>query len=659
MIHAPPEPLDEPIPGAHPLDWPGGESLLFAGEPFGPVRVPKDPAANLRWRRTLLERGRSEPSMRATLHALCSHPSADGIIFALNAFGWTYRQRIVLPDGRTVEAPPHAAHCPLITWPVQDAAIRFAEDRITRGTDFVVDKSRQMGATVLLTDVFAVRAAFRHDQHFHVLSMTEDLVDRENDPFSVFWKVRYFLKGLPTWLVPEPESVRLKINFPHTGSSIIGRSTTGRQGRGGALTAVMIDEMALIAESESMWVGYSQSTSCRIGNSTPFGPTFYSDLVQGGGVDVLDLPWWDHPEKGRGRTLVRDPETREVYVTSPFYERECERHGGRRTKAIAQELDRRHDEAGATFFDAWHLLRQRALAREPGQRLSIGWAGRATEDEGVRAICDGDRDIATLHDIETASGGPWRLWTPLHRTRGGIVRPPQNRTYTVGVDVSHGQGASNSVVSVFCVEIGAKVAELATANLNPHQLARQVAIAALWFGGGGDGLPIVAVEVNGPGATTLRQLSELGYPALWTREGRGAAGDRPARKFGWWSSPATKQLLLQEYRDALNTDRFRNPSAEALDEARKYVRYARGGIGPGRLEHESESARATHGDRVIADALAWYAARSASHVDPVEPEPEPDTPAELERVAEEMDTEGRSISARNWRRRRPWERNTT
>lgn len=46
-----------------------------------------------------------------------------------------------------------------------------------------------------------------------------------------------------------------------------------------------------------------------------------------------------------------------------------------------------------------------------------------------------------------------------------------------------------------------------------------------------------------------------------------------------------------------------NHSGEALDEALTYVYYTDGGLGPAEFTKESEAARLTHGDRVIADAL--------------------------------------------------------
>ena len=60
---------------------------------------------------------------------------------------------------------------------------------------------------------------------------------------------------------------------------------------------------------------------------------------------------------------------------------------------------------------------------------------------------------------------------------------------------------------------------------------------------------------------------------------------------------------MGDYRRALDHGTFINPSAIALNEAETYVYMPGGQIGPASLQEESASARKTHGDRVIADAL--------------------------------------------------------
>jgi len=64
-----------------------------------------------------------------------------------------------------------------------------------------------------------------------------------------------------------------------------------------------------------------------------------------------------------------------------------------------------------------------------------------------------------------------------------------------------------------------------------------------------------------------------------------------------------------------------NHSKEALDEALTYIYYQDGGLGPAEFIKESESARLTHGDRVIADALMLLGVEDAPASKSSEPMP--------------------------------------
>ena len=62
-----------------------------------------------------------------------------------------------------------------------------------------------------------------------------------------------------------------------------------------------------------------------------------------------------------------------------------------------------------------------------------------------------------------------------------------------------GTGSSNSVISVLDEDTGQKIAEFADAFTTPEELAWQVAMAGVWFGGA-NGRPLLIWETNGPGS---------------------------------------------------------------------------------------------------------------------------------------------------------------
>ena len=89
-------------------------------------------------------------------------------------------------------------------------------------------------------------------------------------------------------------------------------------------------------------------------------------------------------------------------------------------------------------------------------------------------------------------------------------------------------------------------------------------------------------------------------------------------KYGWWSTRDKKEQLLGILRRCYAHGGIINHSDLALTEALSYVYFDDGGLGPAELCKESEAAKLTHGDRVIADALTMLG---------VEDAPRPTTPA--------------------------------
>ena len=61
---------------------------------------------------------------------------------------------------------------------------------------------------------------------------------------------------------------------------------------------------------------------------------------------------------------------------------------------------------------------------------------------------------------------------------------------------------------------------------------------------------------------------------------------------------------MYAYDRKLATGAYINPSIKALQQARMYVHYETGGVGPAELTDVSNEERKEHGDIVIADALS-------------------------------------------------------
>ena len=98
------------------------------------------------------------------------------------------------------------------------------------------------------------------------------------------------------------------------------------------------------------------------------------------------------------------------------------------------------------------------------------------------------------------------------------------------------------------------------------------------------------------------------YPNIYFDRSSGTVAEKVGKRYGWRSSREKKAEGLGLLRRAYAHGGIINHSVESLDETLTYVHYDSGGIGPSELLEESSTARATHGDRVIADMLCLIGA---------------------------------------------------
>jgi hypothetical protein len=562
------------------------------------ITIPKTFNENLKWRRKIIAEAGMSEELQVQLRAAC-RVSAH---VWFNLFAYTFRPKYVGPDGKTVQAQGHEAVVPFITWRVQDEFITELQDAIETAHDVHIDKSRDMGASWLCLGVLHWFWQFRENMNFMELSRKEEYVDRKGEMDSLFEKHRFLHKWQPAWIRPR----RIKDNYMllgngDTGSVIIGESTNGDAGRGGRKHAILMDEFAAVDNAKKILAATADNTGCRIYNSTPAGPgTEFARIKKEKKARLLELPWWFHPEKGRGAYQVLNEKGKPKWV-SPWYFEEEKR---RSKKEMAQELDMDHGKAGDVFFDEDEVERhRRAHAKPPLLVGSIELADDYGEEAKRRIVRRMAYDL-----IEFVPGaGDLRLWVPLLENN----RPPQDLTYCFGVDISLGSGDSNSVISVGAVEIGQKVAEFASSRVSPDRLAEIAAWMGVWFGGRG-GAPFINFEINGPGGIFGRKLiKDLSWPFYYSQRVDGTTKEQQTEQYGWHNNKQRKLVAAARYRTALEKDKLVNPSNESLDETEQYVIDETGALIQGGHKDLTTGARETHGDRVIADMVLWLAMQEA------------------------------------------------
>lgn len=557
--------------------------------------APKDVGRNLLYRDALLARADANKRVRDSIIDACRHD----LLWYVNLWVWTYDPR-----------KPQKL-IPFITWPFQDKAFLEILDCVEQGRDLVIEKSRDMGASWMSLTVMEWLWHFHRGNTFLMVSRKEDLVDSPGDPDSLFWKVDFIHRNLPDWLRPKTDRRKLHFGNSDNGSTIDGESTTAAAGVGGRRTAMFIDEFSRIEEGYQLLAGTADTTRCRIFNFTPWGTSNAAyKLARRGDLKKLRLHWSEHPEKAaglyrydaeRGMVDVLDQSHKftidyrfvlDGKLRSPWYDAECVRRANDRE--VAQMLDINYEGSSYQFFDKSLITKlQQEYACSPF------WEGDV----------DFDPDTGRPFGLVKGEAGLLKLWCPLDAQD----RPPE-AVYAAAADVSTGTGATNSCLTVIDVKTGEKVAEYAAPYFRADQFALRTVAVCSWFRDKlGDGAK-VGWENVGPGGAFGKRLMETGYRNVYYKEKNPALpsssgySDTP----GWMPTNENKRAVLEEYRSALASKRCINRSHIALEECLYFIINPQGHIvHAGEFDRDDPSgARVNHGDRVIADALAWRVAKS-------------------------------------------------
>lgn len=577
--------------------------------------MPKEVDANLAWRRHCLEYGASSKQAADDLFVMCSRD----LLFWVNTFVWLYEPGG--PGAVDYATATGLTVIPFITFDFQDEAL-LEIDAAIGDHDLCMDKSREEGATFMCLCDFQWNWQFRDMLSFLLVSRNEDAVDKSDDPDSLFWKLDFMLEHQPAWLRPDYRRSFMRQKNNDNGSVMTGSSTTGDVGAGGRRTGILMDEYGRFPVEAGYKALYATQavTRCRIWNSTPQGMgNAYADVCHDPNVRKLVLDWKDDPRKNPGLYAAPDGKLKlidEDYwyaempdgrrriehgysfvldgkARSPWYDEQCQR--AILPQLIAQELDR--DFLGS----AYQFFPKAIIDRHEAEHVT-----RAT----ALGELDFDAETGQPKEFKPDEHGRLQLWCNL----GMDGKPPVDR-YVIGGDVSAGTGTSNSALSIVSARTGEKVAAYVNPHLAPHELAEMTSALGHWFCDKDGMAALVIVEANGGHNRQFQKtLLGMGYPNVYYRRNEQTVGGRVTRIPGWGSTKDNKRELLEEYARALKQDDYINRDALALDECKQYVHFPDGSIGhaASRKVMDPSGARDNHGDRVIADALAWWAIRGAS-----------------------------------------------
>lgn len=559
--------------------------MMLINTPFE-HHVPTDLKENLEWRKKTYKKVMEDPSYAKVLWDAC----AVDPIFYINGFLYTYDPRLQ-PFCRV----------PFILYPYQRDGIMETFDAIGK-EDLFIEKSRDMGASWLAITAFEYLWHFKKLMSFLMVSRTEDYVDKSDNPKSLFWKIDFIHQNLPSWLMPKGYDIndhrmKLHIKNPETGSVIDGESTTGQVARGDRRTAILLDEFAAVEQGHKVLSSTRDVTKSRLFNSTPEGINNAYYTIRQTNIRKLRFFWTDHPIKSAG--LYRTSENGELEILdhegypegyepildgktrSPWFDEQCERAAT--MQEIAQEIEIDYLGSGHQFFlsDAVH---------------------EAIRKYARPAIIAGDLDYDSLtgepSKFRENKKGKLKLWVSLDREGNFSCE----RKYIIGCDISAGTGSSNTTACIYDSKTNEKVGEYVNPYIRPEEFAKQVFALGTWLH-----KAFVIWESNGVGRQFGAKFEELGYGNIYFRVKEETIAKKHTLFPGWHSTRETKLVLLGEYRSAVQEQKIVNRSQQALEETLEYIYNNQGGVSHSKSDNKDDptGARDNHGDRVIADALAW------------------------------------------------------
>lgn len=190
------------------------------------------------------------------------------------------------------------ATIPFILYPKQEEYLQWRRARRTANESGLIEKSRDVGLT-WLNIVDQLHCWLFEDEFKGTFgSRKEMLVDRRDDPDSIFEKIRKCIRGLPKWMLPpdfdwKKHDNSLRLINPNNGSTITGEAGEN-MGRGGRSSVYDWDEVAFTPRQNNVESAISENSNVIFYTSTPngIGELFYKKR-HSNKISVFTIRWND------------------------------------------------------------------------------------------------------------------------------------------------------------------------------------------------------------------------------------------------------------------------------------------------------------------------------------------------------------------------------
>ncbi len=426
----------------------------------------------------------------------------------------------------------------------------------------IILKARQVGYTTISMAWALWNCLFRTDWSCINLSKKED--DAKDALKKAIYAYNNLSEEMKERLPKRIDSQQRKISFAN-GSFIESHPSQDNPARGRTVALIILDELAFLPNPEDAWASVEPTTDIGgriVALSTANG---YGTLFHKMWSEAEDNLNGFHPYFASWRAV---PERDENWRIDKF-----------RTMQewqVAQEYPTTPDEAfvksGNPVFDVDLLRKIKPLPPLCGY------------------LADGMTESPSDFEFRQQDAGPLRI----HE------KPQQGKVYVMGADVAtnveHGDYSSVHVLRTDTNYVVAHWHGKIDADLFGILLAR-----IGWF----YNTALAGVEANASGLTTLVALSKIAhYKRIYLRRSYGQRSQRPREDLGWYTSKATKPLMIDELNATLRDGTLGLYDEPTIAELLRYARDADGSTG-GR----------PHDDRVISLAIANQMLKHAFNVE--------------------------------------------
>lgn len=416
----------------------------------------------------------------------------------------------------------------------------------------VVLKSRQMGLSVVTSGYVCWKMLFHENER--ILIVAND----GNGARRFLASVKQFLEYLPKFLLPDSIPTNNTQQIVLSNGSFCKAVASGKNaGRGETLTLLVLDETAFIENAEEIWMAAGPAMSSKdakcIMISTPFGTgnLYHSTWVgsEKGENDFVrsKIHWTEHPFYSID-SYERENEFGQKYISSPWYEKQCEKFKFDRIK-IAQEFDLSFEGSAAVVIDG-HII------------------DRYEKDLEARNV----KPIAYFDYKE-----PGNKFVSRETVFPVWHYPRETGNYIISADVAGGFGSDYSTIQVLDADNLEQVAEY-QGKVKPDIFAEVIFAVGKAYNNG-----FVVVEGNNQGiATTLTLKKYLQYPMdriyhsnsikkIYVRHAGVEYVDQNENFPGFQTTPKTRPLLMNALTKYMRDGQIKINSRKLLLEFRTFV----------------------------------------------------------------------------------------